>query len=357
MGPYGVWLIAYKRFIQPNERSMDMPDLMTSYLGLQLKNPLVASASPLSKKVDTVRRLEDAGAAAVVMYSLFEEQITHESYELDFYLERGTHSYAEALSYFPDLDYHNLGTEPYLEHLHKIKQAVSIPVIGSLNGISTGGWVEYAHRIEQAGADALELNIYYLPTDPDLSGAELEEDFVQLVRDIREKVKLPIAVKLSPYFTALPNLAKRIVAAGANALVLFNRFYQPDFDLEELEVIPNLILSTSHELRLPLRWIAILYGRIEADFALTTGVHTAHDVLKAMMAGANVAMMTSTLLENGVGRIMHILTDLQEWMEEHEYESIEQMRGSMSQRAVAEPAAFERANYIKALNTFDQYVR
>jgi dihydroorotate dehydrogenase (fumarate) len=334
-----------------------MPDLTTTYLGLQLKNPLVASASPLSKKVDTVRRIEDAGAAALVMYSLFEEQITHESYELDHYLERGAHSYAEAMSYFPDLDYHNLGTEPYLDHLHKIKQAVSIPVIGSLNGISSGGWIEYAHRIEQAGADALELNIYYLPTDPDLSGAELEEVFVQLVRDVRAKVKLPIAVKLSPYFTGLPNIAKRIVEAGANALVLFNRFYQPDFDLEELEVVPNLILSTSHELRLPLRWIAILYGRIEADFALTTGVHTAQDVLKAMMAGANVAMMASTLLESGVGRIMHILTDLQEWMEEHEYESIEQMRGSMSQRAVAEPAAFERANYIKALNTFDQFVR
>jgi dihydroorotate dehydrogenase (fumarate) len=336
---------------------MNMPDLTTTYLGLQLKNPLVASASPLSKRLDTVRRIEDVGASAIVMYSLFEEQITHESHELDHYLERGTHSYAEALSYFPDLDYHNLGTEPYLEHLHKIKQAVNIPIIGSLNGISTGGWVEYAHRIEQAGADALELNIYYLPTDPDLSGAELEEDFVQLVRDVRAKVKLPIAVKLSPYFTALPNLAKRVVEAGANALVLFNRFYQPDFDLEELEVVPNLVLSTSHELRLPLRWIAILYGRIEADFALTSGVHTAQDVLKAMMAGANVAMMTSTLLESGVGRIMHILTDLQEWMEEHEYESIEQMRGSMSQQAVAEPAAFERANYIKALNTFDQYVR
>src|SRR6266699_1374979 len=297
-----------------------MPDLTTTYLGLQLKNPLVASASPLSKKMDSVRRIEDAGAAALVMYSLFEEQITHDSQELDHYLERGTHSFAEAMSYFPDLDYHNLGTEPYLEHLHKIKQAVNIPVIGSLNGISSGGWVEYAHRIEQAGADALELNIYYLPTDPDLTGAELEEDYVQLVRDVRAKVKLPIAVKLSPYFSALPNLAKRIVAAGADALVLFNRFYQ-------------------------------------ADFALTSGVHTAQDVLKAMMAGANVAMMTSTLLENGVGRIMHILIDLQEWMEEHEYESIEQMRGSMSQQAVTEPAAFERANYIKALNTFDQYVR
>jgi dihydroorotate dehydrogenase (fumarate) len=336
---------------------MNMPDLTTTYLGLKLKNPLVASASPLSKKMDTVRRIEDAGAAALVMYSLFEEQITHESQELDHYLERGTDTFAESLSYFPDLNYYNLGPEPYLEHLHIIKQAVSIPVIGSLNGISSGGWVEYAHWIEQAGADALELNIYYLPTDSDLSGAELEEDYVQLVRDVRAKVKLPIAVKLSPYFTALPNMARRFVEAGANALVLFNRFYQPDFDLEELEVVPNLVLSTSHDLRLPLRWIAILYGRIQADFALTSGVHTAQDVLKAMMAGANVAMMTSTLLENGVGRIMHILTDLQEWMEEHEYESIEQMRGSMSQQAVAEPAAFERANYIKALNTFDQYVR
>ncbi len=334
-----------------------MPDLTTTYLGLQLKNPLVASASPLSKKMDSVRRIEDAGAAALVMYSLFEEQITHDSQELDHYLERGTNTFAESLSYFPDLGIYNLGPEPYLEHLHKIKQTVSIPVIGSLNGISSGGWVEYAHRIEKAGADALELNIYYLPTDPDLTGAELEEDYVQLVRDVRAKVKLPIAVKLSPYFTAFPNLAKRIVAAGADALVLFNRFYQPDFDLEELEVVPNLVLSTSNELRLPLRWIAILYGHIQADFALTSGVHTAQDVLKAMMAGANVAMMTSTLLENGVGRIMHILNDLQEWMEEHEYESIEQMRGSMSQQAVTEPAAFERANYIKALNTFDQYVR
>jgi dihydroorotate dehydrogenase (fumarate) len=334
-----------------------MPDLTTTYLGLQLKNPLVASASPLSKKVENVRRLENAGAAAVVMYSLFEEQITHESHELDHYLERGTHSFAESLSYFPDLDDYNLGPERYLEHLHKVKQAVSIPVIGSLNGVSSGGWVEFAHLIEEAGADALELNIYYLPTEVDLSGAELEEDYVKLVRDVRARVKLPIAVKLSPFFTTLPNMAKRFVDAGANGLVLFNRFYQPDFDLEELEVVPNLVLSTSNELRLPLRWIAILYGRVEADFALTSGVHTAEDVLKAMMAGANVAMMTSTLLANGLGRLMPILTALQEWMEEHEYESITQMRGSMSQSAVAEPAAFERANYMKALNSFDQFVR
>jgi dihydroorotate dehydrogenase (fumarate) len=333
-----------------------MPDLTTTYLGLQLRNPLVASASPLSKKVDTVRRLEDAGAAAVVMYSLFEEQITHESQELNYYLERGTHSYAESLSYFPDLDFYNMGSEPYLEHLHRVKQAVDIPVIGSLNGISSGGWVQYAQRIEQAGADALELNIYYLPTDPNLSCAELEEQYVKLVRDVRATVKIPIALKLSPFFTSLPHIARRFVEAGANSLVLFNRFYQPDFDLEELEVIPNLQLSTSRELRLPLRWIALLYGRIEADFALTSGVHTAQDVLKAVMAGASVAMTTSALLEYGIGRLTHILIDLQAWMEEHEYESVTSMKGSMSQRAVAEPAAFERANYMKVLNSFNSYL-
>jgi dihydroorotate dehydrogenase (fumarate) len=331
-------------------------DLTTRYLGLELKNPLVASASPLSKKVESVRRLEDGGAAAVVMYSLFEEQITHESRELDHYLERGTHSYAESLSYFPDLDHYNLGPEPYLEHLHRIKAAVSIPVIGSLNGVSSGGWVEYAHEIEQAGADALELNIYYLPTDIDLSGAELEETYVRLVTDIRARVRIPIAVKLSPFFTSIPNIAKRLVEVGANGLVLFNRFYQPDFDLDELKVVPDLDLSTSYELRLPLRWIAILYGRLAADFALTGGVHAAQDVLKAMMAGASVAMMASELLAHGPGRLGQMIAGIERWMEEHEYESIAQMKGSMSQRAVAEPAAFERANYMKALNTFDYYL-
>ncbi len=332
---------------------MTTPDLTTTYLGLQLKNPLVASASPLSKRLHLVRRLEDAGAAALVMYSLFEEQINHESYELDHYLNRGTNTFAESLSYFPDLDYYNLGPDPYLEHLQQVKQAVNIPVIGSLNGISSGGWINYARKIEQAGADALELNIYYVPTDTDLTSAELEEEYVKLVKDVRATIKIPIALKLSPYFTALPNLAKRFVEAGANGLVLFNRFYQPDFDLDTLEVVPNLQLSTSYEMRLPLRWIAILYGRIQADFALTSGIHTAHDVLKAMMAGANVAMTTSALLENGIDRITQILQNLQRWMEEREYESITQMRGSMSQRAVGEPAAFERANYMKALASFD----
>jgi len=332
-----------------------MPDFTTTYLGLQLKNPLVVSASPLSKKVAMARRLEDAGAAAIVMYSLFEEQITHESHELDHYLERGTNSYAESLSYFPDLDSYNLGPEPYLEHLHNIKQAVSIPVIGSLNGISSGGWIEYARKIEQAGADALELNIYYLPTDPNLSSAELEESYVSLVADVRGTVRIPIALKLSPFFTSLPHMARRFVDAGANGLVLFNRFYQPDLDLEALEVVPNLELSTSHDLRLPLRWIGLLYGQIPTDFALTSGVHSALDVLKAMMAGANVAMLASALLDHGPQRLTTILSDIGRWMEDHEYESIRQMRGSMSQRSVADPAAFERANYMKVLNSFNAY--
>jgi dihydroorotate dehydrogenase (fumarate) len=333
-----------------------MPDLTTTYLGLHLKNPLVASASPLSKKVDVVRRLEDAGAAAIVMYSLFEEQITHESYELDHYLSLGTHSYAESLSYFPDLDNYNLGPEPYLEHLHRVKQAVDIPIIASLNGISSGGWVSYARKMEQAGADALELNIYYLPTEPEVSSAELEDTYVKLVKDVRATVKIPIALKLSPFFTAIPYMAKRFADAGANGLVLFNRFYQPNFDLETLEVVPHIELSTSHDLLLPLRWIAILYGRINVDFALTSGVHTAADVLKAMMAGASVAMMTSELLATGVRRLTSILDDLRQWMELNEYESIASMKGSMSQRAVNDPAAFERANYMKALTSFDLYL-
>jgi len=328
-------------------------DLTTTYLGLQLKNPLVVSASPLSKKVDLVRRLEDAGAAAVVLYSLFEEQITHASHELDHYLNHGAESYAEALSYFPNLEHYNLEPDSYLEHLHRVKQAVGIPVIGSLNGASPGGWVEYARKIEQAGADALELNIYYLPTDRFISSGELEENYIALVRDVRAQVGIPIALKLSPFFTSLPYMAARFVDAGADGLVLFNRFYQPDIDLETPEVVPSLALSTSQDLRLPLRWIAILYGRVAADLALTAGVHSARDVLKAMMAGASVAMLASELLANGIGRLTEILADLQAWMEEYAYESIEQMRGSMSQRAVAEPSAFERANYMKALNSFD----
>jgi dihydroorotate dehydrogenase (fumarate) len=330
-----------------------MIDMTTTYLGMPLKNPLVASASPLSKKVDTVRRLEEAGAAAVVMYSLFEEQITHESHELDHFLSRGTYTYAEALSYFPDLERYNLEPDIYVEHLHRCKQAVDIPIIGSLNGISAGGWVEYARKIEQAGADALELNIYFVPTHPFVSSGELEETYLDLVRAVRAQTRIPIALKLSPFFTALPYIARRFVEAGADGLVLFNRFYQPDIDLETLDVVPSLNLSDSHDLRLPLRWIALLYGRTAADLALTSGVHTAQDALKAMMAGASVAMLASELLANGIGRLGEILADMRAWMEEYAYESIAQMQGSMSQRAVAEPAAFERANYMRALQSFD----
>lgn len=329
-----------------------MPDLTTTYLGLPLKNPLVASSSPLSQKIETVCQLEEFGIAALVMYSLFEEQIIHDSLKLHQDLIRGAESFPEAIDYFPEIGRYSIGPDTYVEHLRKIKRATRVPVIGSLNGVSTGGWIEYAQKIEQAGADALELNLYYLATDPDLTSAELEDIYVQLVNDVRQQVNIPLAVKLSPFYTALPNFARRLVEAGANGLVIFNRFYQPDFDLEQLEVIPNLVLSDSHELRMPLRWIAILYGRIQADLALTSGVHTATDVLKAMMAGASAAMLASELLQNGLGRVSEILSDLENWMESHEYDSIVQMKGSMSQLAIAEPAAFERANYMKVLSSY-----
>ncbi|MBI5354733.1 MAG: dihydroorotate dehydrogenase-like protein [Chloroflexi bacterium] len=329
-----------------------MTDLSTTYLGLNLKNPLVASASPLSKKMDTARKLEDAGVAAIVMYSLFEEQIIHESLELDHFLTRDTDSYAEAMSYLPDGGTYSMGAEKYLTQVTALKKSLSIPVIGSLNGVSKGGWTKYAKQIQDAGADALELNLYFIPTDPDLTAQELENAQVELVAEVKSAITIPLAVKLSPFVTALPNFVRRIVKAGANGLVLFNRFYQPDFDLEELEIVHSLDLSTSADMRLPLRWISILHGNVNADFALTSGVHTSNDVLKAMMAGANVAMMASNLLHNGEGVIPTMLNEIGWWMESHEYESIKQMQGSMSQKSVKEPAAFERANYMKVLNSF-----
>ncbi|MFN2115054.1 MAG: dihydroorotate dehydrogenase-like protein [Anaerolineae bacterium] len=332
----------------------DMVDLTTTYLGMRLKNPLVASASPLTWEVDSVRQIEDAGIAAVVMHSLFEEEITHESQELDHYLHRGSLSFSEALDFFPEVAALTVGPEHYLEQLRQIKDAVDIPVIGSLNGVSAGGWVRHAKLIEEAGADALELNIYYIPTDIDLTGKELENTYIELVQAVREEVSIPVAVKLSPFFTCLPNVSWLLVEAGANGLVLFNRFYQPDFDLDSLEVVPNLTLSEESEMRLPLRWIAILSGRLDTDFALSTGVRSASGVLKAMMAGAKVAMMTSELLRNGPERGAEILADLQAWLEEYDYESIAQMQGSMNQKSVAEPAAFERANYMKALRSFEK---
>jgi dihydroorotate dehydrogenase (fumarate) len=334
-----------------------MADLTTTYLGLKLKNPLVASPSPLTEKVENVKRMEEAGIAAIVMYSLFEEQIIHESLELDHFLNRGTETYAESLTYFPNIGRYSLAPDKYLERLEKNKRAVNIPVMGSLNGVSNGGWIEYARKIQEAGADALELNIYYLPTDLKLTSDQMEENYLNLVNNVHSKVSIPLAVKLPPFFTALPNFANRLVEAGADGLVLFNRFYQPDFDLENLEVTPNLVLSNSDELRLPLRWIAILYGKVKTDLALTTGVHTGEDAIKAMMAGANVAMTTSALLKRGTSAIPQILGGMEAWMTEHEYQSVTQMRGSMSQGSVAEPASFERANYMKVLNSYNPEFR
>ena len=329
-----------------------MTDLSTTYLGLELKNPLVASASPLSKKVDSAQKLEAAGVSAIVMYSLFEEQIIHESLELDHYLTRGTNSFAEAQTYLPEIGTYNMGPDKYLDHLSALKAAVKIPVIGSLNGVSKGGWVRYARHMQDAGADALELNMYYLSADPNLTGPELEDNYVSLVAEVKAAIDIPLAVKLSPFVTSLPNFARRLVTAGADGLVLFNRFYQPDFDLEELEVVRTLALSKSSDLLLPLRWTSILYGKIDADLALTSGIHSATDVLKAMMAGAKVAMTASAILRDGYDVVPTVLTDLQTWMESHDYESIKQMQGSMSQQSVAEPAAFERSNYIQILSNF-----
>jgi dihydroorotate dehydrogenase (fumarate) len=330
-----------------------MVDLTTTYLGLKLKNPLVASAAqPISEKVEIAKRLEEAGIAALVMYSLFEEQVIHESLELDHYLSTATDFSREVTNYYPQTGNFTLAPEAYIEAVNKTKKALKIPVIGSLNGVSTGGWIKYARKIEDAGADALELNLYYLATDPMLTGGELEDNYVSLVGDVCKSIKIPVAVKLSPFLTAIPNVAKRLVNAGAKGLVLFNRFYQPDIDLESLEVVPNLVLSNSNEMRLPLRWIAILYGHIQADLALTTGVHTCEDVLKAMMGGASVAMMTSELLQHGFGRVTTIVEEIEKWMIDHEYTSIQQMKGSLSQKSVREPAAFERANYMKILHSF-----
>ena len=329
-----------------------MTDLSTTYLGLNLKNPLVASASPLSKKLDRAKKLEDAGVSAIVMYSLFEEQIIHESLELDHFLNRGTDSFPEALSYLPDGGMYAIKPEKYLDQVAGLKKALKIPVIGSLNGVSKGGWTNYARKIEEAGADALELNIYYVATDLDMTSSDIEDTQVELVAEVKSAIKIPLAVKISPFVTSIPNFAKRLVDAGADGLVLFNRFYQPDFDLDELEIVHSLDLSTSSDLRLPLRWISILHGKVNTDFALTSGVHSYTDVLKAMMAGAKVAMMASSLLHGGEQVIGPMLSELEAWMQEHEYESIKQMQGSMSQTSVKEPAAFERANYMKVLNSF-----
>ncbi|MEK7670697.1 MAG: dihydroorotate dehydrogenase-like protein [Bacteroidota bacterium] len=327
-------------------------DLSTNYLGMHLKNPIVPSASPLSRSLDNMKKLEDAGAAAIVMYSLFEEQIAHEAAELNHYLSYGTESFAESLTYFPESQEYNLGPDEYIELLHEAKQNLGIPIMGSLNGISSGGWIEYAKKIEQAGADALELNVYYIPTDPELSGQEVEDRYLEVLHAVRHELKIPVAIKLSPFFSSMAHMAHRLDTAGVNGLVLFNRFYQPDIDLETLEVVPGVVLSTPMAMRLPLRWIAVLYGKVKASLAATSGIHTSQDVIKMLMAGADVTMMCSALLKHGPQHISTVLAEIRQWMLEHEYVSVSQMKGSMSQKSIADPAAFERANYMKALNQY-----
>jgi dihydroorotate dehydrogenase (fumarate) len=329
-----------------------MTDLSTSYMGLELRHPLVASASPISQTLDGIKRLEDGGAAAVVMFSLFEEQIRQENAAFEHLVASGTESFAESLSYFPEVEDYQVGPEPYLELVRRASEATAIPIIGSLNGITHEGWVDYARKIEQAGAKGLELNVYYIPADLDLSGREVEQRYLEVVRAIKKSVAIPIALKLSPFFSSLGHMAGQLVDAGADALVLFNRFYQPDFDLEKLEVVPDLALSHPNEIRLPLLWIAVLRGRIEASLAATTGVHSREEVIKYLMAGADAVMTTSALLKNGAGFLQTLVDGLSRWLEQGGYASVEQMKGSMSQQHVADPSAFERANYIKVLESY-----
>lgn len=327
-------------------------NLTTHYMGLTLRTPLVPSASPLSEDIENIKQMEEAGAAAVVMHSLFEEQLRLERYELHHHLTYGTESFAESLTYFPEPALFHVGPEEYLNHIAQAKAAVDIPIIASLNGSTVGGWTDYSRQIEQAGADALELNIYYVPTDMELTGEAVEQTYVDILKAVKSAGTIPVAVKLSPYFSNMAHMAKRLDNAGADALVLFNRFYQPDINLETLEVEPNVLLSTPQSMRLPLRWIAILYGHLQADLAATSGIHKATDALKMLMAGAHVTMLCSVLLRHGIDQIRVIEAEMQAWMEEHEYSSVQQLQGSMSQKNCPDPSAFERAQYMKALQSY-----
>jgi dihydroorotate dehydrogenase (fumarate) len=327
-------------------------DLTTRYLGLTLKHPIVPSASPLSRSLAGIRQMEDAGAAAIVLYSLFEEQIDMEGLSLHHFLERGTNSFAESLTYFPEEKAYTRGPDEYLGLIQQAKAATSIPIVASLNGVTIGGWTGYARKMQDAGADALELNVYYIPTAPTNTGEQVEQVYLDVLREVKAQVTIPVAVKLSPQFSAPVNMAQKLDRAGADGLVLFNRFYQPDLDIETLTVEPNLVLSRAAEMRLPLRWTAILFGHVKASLALTTGVHSSEDAIKAVMAGADVANVCSVLLHEGIGKLTDLVTGFQRWMEEHEYESVTQMKGSLSQRSCPEPAAFERANYMKALTGY-----
>ena len=335
------------------QKGCEQMDLTTTYLGLKLKNPLIASASPLSEDIDNFLRLEDAGASCIVHHSLFEEQITREIFEADYYQTFGTESFAESLSYFPKPSQFKLGPEEYCDHIRLAKKRVAVPIIASLNGHTPGGWTKYARYIEEAGADALELNIYFLATNPEDTGERVENNYIEIFRSVKDAVKIPVAVKLSPYFSALANVARRLDRAGAEGLVLFNRFYQPDIDLENLAIVPNLLLSNQHEMRVPLRWIAVLYGHIKADMAATTGIQNAEDVLKMMMVGAKAVMLCSILLRKGIDHISKIQREMIEWMEGKGYESIKQMQGSMSQKLCTNPETFERANYMKVLKSYN----
>jgi dihydroorotate dehydrogenase (fumarate) len=324
-------------------------DLSTKYLGMQLRTPLVASASPLSHEISGIRKLEDAGASAVVLYSLFEEQLHKEALELELHLNAGTESFAESLTYFPHSCEFNTGPDEYLDHIRKAKAAVDVPIIASLNGATLGGWARYAKQVEQAGADAIECNIYFIPTNTETPGAEIEKSYTDILREVKISVNIPVAAKLSPFFSNLAHTAKKLDQMGTDGLVLFNRFYQPDIDLEELAIKPNVLLSSPQEFRLPLTWIGILYGRVRASLAATTGVYTAEDVIKLLMVGADVTMLCSALLRHGIDHLRHVEKGVLQWMEEHEYESVQQMQGSMSQQRCPDPGAFERAQYMRAV--------
>lgn len=327
-------------------------NLKTNYLGYELRTPLVVSASPLSQKIDNIRRMEDVGASAVVFHSLFEEQLRADHHQLQYYIEETRDVFSEAASMFPEHAHFNVGPNAYLAHIAQAKSAVNIPLIASLNGSTFGGWMRYAKEIEQAGADALELNIYSVPHDPEKTAEDIESEYLTIIASVKAQLNIPVAVKLSPFFTNFAQFARRADRNGADALVLFNRFYQPDIELETLEVSPNVLLSTPMAMRLPMRWIAMLYGQIDANLAATSGIHRATDALKLLMAGADVTMLCSVLLRRGIDHIKVIEREMREWLEEHLYESVEELKGSMSQKRCPDPAAFERAQYMRALQTY-----
>ncbi|MFN3820911.1 MAG: dihydroorotate dehydrogenase-like protein [bacterium] len=326
-------------------------DLSTSYVGLTLKSPIVPSSSPLMAHLDVLKRLEDSGAGGVVLHSLFEEQVTNEALMIHYHTTQGTDSYAEALSYFPEPSQYIFPAEEYVEYIRKVKSSLEVPVFASINGVTAGGWIRFARLIEEAGADGIELNIYYIPTDPYTDGSTLEEAYCEVVQAVRETITIPLIVKMNPFFTSIPAMARRFCELGVNGLVLFNRFYQPDLDIENLTVSPHIVFSDSHALRLPVRWTAILYQRISASLAISGGVHTPEDVIKGIMAGADVTMMCSAIITRGPSHIKNVIEGVKNWMETHEYSSLTMMKGTLSQISVAEPAAYERALYIKGLQS------